>query len=182
MSFCFIYFFWRIDWPVFFYAIMSYTRLFAPSTCGRARSISYFSYMYLLLTIISISIMAVIQRRPLCVSLCQWNAIEVIDILNKEWIFLWSIPSSSLFQYFVINYIFECQWNTCHNATKKSRSKNWHNSEKNAFWIVSLDSMDCSLDSELIFQVSGKNIYSNNRDNTKCQSFCMLTTMTMPRL
>ena len=28
--------------------------------------------------------------------------------------------------------------------------------EKNAFWIVSLYGMDCSLDSEHMFQVSGK--------------------------
>ena len=31
-----------------------------------------------------------------------------------------------------------------------------HNSEKNAFWIVSLDGMDCSLDSEDTFLFSSK--------------------------
>ena len=42
----------------------------------------------------------------------EWIAIVAIDILNKKRVLLWSIPSSSLFQYFVINYIFECYWNT----------------------------------------------------------------------
>ena len=34
--------------------------------------------------------------------------------------------------------------------------KKGHNSEKNAIWIVSLDSMDCALDSEHILRVSSK--------------------------
>ena len=39
---------------------------------------------------------------------------------------------------------------------KKSKTKNGHNSEKNAFLTVSLDSMDSSLDSEHILRVSSK--------------------------
>ena len=65
----------------------------------------------------------------------------------------------------------------------KSKSKKGHNSEKkNTLKIVSLDSMDCSLDSEHIFLVSNNqvNMFSNNRDITNCQSFCM--TPMMPRL
>ena len=39
---------------------------------------------------------------------------------------------------------------------KKSKSKYGHNSEKNTFWIVSLESMDCSFDSEHAFRGSSK--------------------------
>ena len=42
----------------------------------------------------------------------------------------------------------------CLIEDKKSKSKKGQNSDKTAFWIVSLDSMDCSFDNEHIFQVS----------------------------
>ena len=44
---------------------------------------------------------------PLCVSLRKWNAMADVDIFNKKGVFLWSMLQSSLFQYSVVNHIFE---------------------------------------------------------------------------
>ena len=56
----------------------------------------------------------------------------------------------------------------CLTEDKKSKLKKGHNSVKNAFSIISLDNMDCFwiVNTFFEFQV---NIFSDNRDITKCQ-------------
>ena len=59
MSFFLVYFFQRIDGPVFFTLSWVIFSLFVPSTCGRARSNSYFSYLLLNIKLWSFNILLI---------------------------------------------------------------------------------------------------------------------------